>query len=424
MQRLARFLHHHSLILLSSFISICVAGAIAGSLAFGHHLIETQALHYSKSYVQTIRTVWQVYHDDVIKRLQAIEGVTITPQYKKTIGSIPTPIAYTNQLSQQLQSIPGNPQLFIQSNGPSKTKDAMADPFHQSAQEYFSNHDDAFYEVALAEGYQAFNYAEPLVMTSSCVECHTTLTNSTVANWKEGETVGFIAIRQPLSAMRKTLNQDIHLIGWASALLGGIGLAGSLIVQHDRKVAQQQLRDEVEQKTIALERLDLTDTLTQVANQRQFSKALNQEWRRVWRHNGHLSLLVCDIDYFKQYNDVYGIQSGDQCLKKVAQAIQGQLKRAGDLVARIQADEFYVLLPETNSAEAEEVAAILLDAVHHLKILHSQSDVSPYISISIGIGSTVPTKESHPEKLIEQAEKALYDGAKQAGRNDFSVHTF
>lgn len=424
MQRLARFLHLHSLILLSSFISLCVAGAIAGSLAFGHHLIETQALQYSKSYVQTIRTVWQVYHDDVIKRIQTIEGVTVTPQYKKSIGSIPTPIAYTNQLSQQLQSIPGNPQLFIQTNGTSNTKVAMADPFHQAAQEYFADHDNAFYQVALAEGYQAFNYAEPLIMTASCVQCHQTLINPTVANWKEGQTVGFIAIRQPLSSMRKTLKQDIQLIGWASAFLGGLGLVGSLIVQQDRNITQKQLRDEVEQKTIALERLDLTDTLTQVANQRQFSKALNQEWRRVWRHNGHLSLLVCDIDYFKQYNDVYGIQAGDQCLKKVAQAIQGQLKRAGDLVARIKADEFYILLPETNSAEAEEVAAILLDAVHHLKILHSQSDVSPYISISIGIGSTVPTKESHPEKLIEQAEKALYDGAKQAGRNDFSVQTF
>lgn len=426
MQSFARFLHHHFVIVLLSFISLCVGVAIAGSLAFGHHLIETQALQSSKSYIQTIRTTWTTYHDDVIQKLRGIDGVTPSPQYKTITGGIPTPIAYTNQISQQLQSIPGTPQFFIRTNtaSPLTKQEAVADPFQKEAQNYFVSHDDAFYQVDLTEGYQAFNYAEPIIMESSCVVCHQTLENPDLSGWKTGETIGFLAVRQPLTSMRKTINQDITLIGLASVLLGCIGLTGSLLIHAQRQTSHRLLQDELEQKTIALERLDLTDALTQVANQRQFTKALNQEWRRVWRHNGHLSLLICDIDYFKQYNEIYGAKAGDQCLQKIAQTIQTQLKRAGDLVARFQDDEFYILLPETNAAEAEEVAAILLDAIHRLKIIHVQSDVSPYVSISIGIASTIPAKAHHPSTLIQCAEKALYDEVKQSGRNDFAVQSF
>ena len=425
MQRLARFLHHHSLIILCSFISLCVGVAIASSLAFGHHLIETQALQHSKAYIQTLKTSWNIYHDDVLQRLYSIEGVTVSPQYKAITGGVPTPTAFVAQISQQLQSTPGNPQFFIETSQSSlANQEAIANPFQKAAQEHFSKHNDAFYQVSLTEGYQAFNYAEPLVMEPSCVECHRTLSNSELTDSKAGDIIGFFAVRQPLTTMIKTIHYDVKVIGLMSFLLGCIGLSGSLVVQHYRHLSQKQLQDELEQKSIALERLDLTDALTQIANQRQFSKALNQEWRRVWRQNGHLSLLICDIDYFKQYNEAYGLEAGDQCLKRIAQTIQSQLKRAGDLVARLKEDEFYVLLPETSAAEAEEVAAILLDAIHHLKIIHAQSDVSPYVSISIGITSAVPTRDRHATELIELAQKALYDGAKQAGRNDFAVEAF
>ena len=420
MQRLARFLHHQSLIIVFSFISLCVGVAIAGSLAFGHHLIEVQALQYSKSYLQTIKTSWNIYHDDVLQRLRTIEEVTISPQYKTITGGIPTPLAYTAQISQKLQSTPGNPQLFIRTEPSLAKQDAVADPFQQAAQEHFANNNNAYYQVIWNEGYQAFNYAEPLIMETSCIECHQGLTQADLSSWEAGEAVGFFTVRQPLATILKTAHHDIRIIGLVSFLLGCLGVSGSRIAQHHRTLSQQQLQDELEQKTIALERLDLTDPLTQVANKRQFLKALNQEWRRVWRHNGNLSLLICDIDYFKKYNEIYGPDTGDQCLRRIAQTIQGQLKRAGDLVARLQDDEFYVLLPETNTAEAEEVAAILLDAIHRLKIIHGQSDVSPYVSMSIGITSVVPTKDRHPDELIDMAEQALYDGAK-ADRNDFAV---
>ena len=425
MQRFVRFLHHQSVILLVSFISLCVGVAIAGSLAFGHHLIESQALQSSQTYIQAIRTAWTVYHDDVLQRLSSIDEVTVSPRYKTIEGSVPTPIAYLTQLSKQLQAIPGHPQFFIRTNtssSPAK-QDALVDPFQKNVQDYFLTHDDAFYQVGMAEGYQAFNYAEPIIMESSCIACHQTLENPAVSDWQTGEIIGFLAVRQPLTNMIQIVNENVQIIGLISGLLGSVGVAGGILTRRHWKASEQLLRDELEQKTIALERLDLTDALTQVANQRQFSKALNQEWRRVWRQNGHLSLLICNIDYFKQYNDIYGLQAGDHCLKQVAQAIQTELKRAGDLVARHQGDEFYVLLPETNAAESEEVAAILLDAIHRLKIVHAQSDVSPYISISIGIASTNPNKGRHPDELIAHAEKALYT-LKQSSRNDFEVLSF
>ncbi|MEM9219132.1 MAG: diguanylate cyclase [Cyanobacteria bacterium P01_F01_bin.150] len=427
MQRFTQFLYRHSVICLASFISLCVSVAIAGSLVFGHHLLEVQSLQSAKAYSQIVKTAWTVYHDDVAQRLRSIDGITITSQYKNIVGGIPTPLAYINQLSQRLQSSPDSPQIVVRANVSSLTnQDAVADPFQKKAQDYLLRHNDAFYQVGTTEEYQAFSYAEPVLMIDKCKDCNLLPleTSSAVSTKDVEESMGFVTVHQPLTTMIESVERDTRIIGAASALLGCIGLMGGILINQQHKASQRILRDELEQKTIALERLDLTDSLTQVANKRQFLKALNQEWRRVWRQNGHLSLMICDIDYFKLYNESYGTQAGDQSLKQIAQAIQTQLKRAGDLVARFQDDEFYVLLPETNAAEAEEVAAMLLDAIHRLKIIHEQSDVSPYVSISIGIASTIPARDHHPDELIEQAEQALYNEAKQSGRNDFAVQAF
>ncbi|MGK7876492.1 MAG: diguanylate cyclase [Xenococcaceae cyanobacterium] len=158
------------------------------------------------------------------------------------------------------------------------------------------------------------------------------------------------------------------------------------------------------------------DGLTQVANRRRFDECFPQEWRRCAREKLPLSLIMCDVDYFKSYNDTYAHQAGDDCLKHVAQAISRAVKRPADLVVRYGGEEFAVILPNTPSEGAVQVAEAIRDEVQQLKIPHAQSDVSEYVTLSLGVSSIVPTQELSPEALIAAADKALYQ-AKEQGRD-------
>lgn len=165
-----------------------------------------------------------------------------------------------------------------------------------------------------------------------------------------------------------------------------------------------------------LQRLAVTDGLTQVANRRQFDEYLNSEWQRLERENADLALIVCDIDYFKLYNDTYGHQGGDECLRVVAKAISRAAKRPADLVARYGGEEFAVILPHTDELGAIAVAQNIAQEIQQSKILHSQSAINEYVTLSIGIASTIPTPEYSPEVLFAVADKGLYEAKKQ-GRN-------
>lgn len=138
------------------------------------------------------------------------------------------------------------------------------------------------------------------------------------------------------------------------------------------------------------------------------------------REQQPLSLILCDIDYFKLYNDTYGHQAGDSCLKQVAGAISRALKRPADLVARYGGEEFAVIMPNTNDAGAIQIAQKLRFEVHQLMIPHAASAVSEYITLSLGVASTIPNQELSAENLIAAADDALYEAKKQ-GRNQVSV---
>jgi diguanylate cyclase (GGDEF)-like protein len=165
-----------------------------------------------------------------------------------------------------------------------------------------------------------------------------------------------------------------------------------------------------------LQRLAVLDDLTQIANRRRFDDRLTQEWRRAWRENRPLALVICDIDFFKHYNDTYGHLKGDDTLHIVAQTISDMLKRPMDLVARYGGEEFAAILPNTNIKGAMRVANELKSAIDMLKIEHRASDVSNYVTLSFGVAALVPTADTQPKTLIEAADKALYK-AKALGRN-------
>lgn len=165
-----------------------------------------------------------------------------------------------------------------------------------------------------------------------------------------------------------------------------------------------------------LQQIALLDGLTKVANRRCLDERLNLEWSRLTRENQPLSLILCDIDYFKLYNDTYGHLQGDECLIQIAQALLKASRRPTDLVARYGGEEFAIILPNTDSQGAMSVAEMCRQEVSKLQITHATSQVSDCVTITVGVATTIPTAEVAPPDLIHVADLALYR-AKQQGRN-------
>jgi diguanylate cyclase (GGDEF)-like protein len=166
-----------------------------------------------------------------------------------------------------------------------------------------------------------------------------------------------------------------------------------------------------------LEDLSNIDGLTGIANRRRFDTVLAHEWSRSMRSLSQLSLIIIDIDFFKEYNDFYGHPAGDACIKRIAHTLRRALPRKTDLIARFGGDEFACILPETNAEGALNVAGQLHKAVEQLQIRHVQSaTVEGTVSLSLGIATAEPAPGSQVLTLIEAADACLYE-AKNNGRN-------
>lgn len=179
-------------------------------------------------------------------------------------------------------------------------------------------------------------------------------------------------------------------------------------------------RKETEQKLIALQKeletLSFKDGLTGVANRRMFDSILETEWTHARRNSQPLSLILIDIDYFKQYNDHYGHIQGDDCLKRVGQALNSAATRARDLLARFGGEEFALILPETDAAAAKVVAERCRSLIFKEQIPHPTSPVGQILTVSLGVGTLIPGHQDQPLAFIEAVDRQLYQ-AKQAGRN-------
>jgi diguanylate cyclase (GGDEF)-like protein len=164
-----------------------------------------------------------------------------------------------------------------------------------------------------------------------------------------------------------------------------------------------------------LRQMVFIDGLTGVANRRCFDKRLDTEWRRAARGSSPLALLMLDVDHFKRFNDRYGHQVGDECLREVAAAIKGGLLRPGDMVARYGGEEFACILPDTDFEGALAVGAAIEQAVRALKIAHADSDVSGVVSVSVGVAMGLSGGDAGPADLLALADAQLYR-AKECGR--------
>lgn len=181
----------------------------------------------------------------------------------------------------------------------------------------------------------------------------------------------------------------------------------SMAVSREKKLREQ---------AVELQSQSLVDGLTGIANRRRFDLHLEHEFRNAKRNNTPLSLIMIDVDYFKNYNDNYGHQRGDDCLVQIASALERALNRSNDLVSRYGGEEFAVILPNTNEDGALRVANALHAEVESLMLSHAWSGVADHVTVSLGVSTLTPEPAANTGNLIHAADRALYQ-AKRSGRN-------
>jgi diguanylate cyclase (GGDEF)-like protein len=165
-----------------------------------------------------------------------------------------------------------------------------------------------------------------------------------------------------------------------------------------------------------LRQLAFIDSLTQLPNRRRFDEYIQQEWQLLLKEHAPLSLILCDIDFFKVYNDSYGHLAGDACLRQVATLIHNCLSSRSHLATRYGGEEFAIVLPNVSICQAKAIAEKIKASIHTCKFEHKYSSIKSYITLSFGVTCTIPTMNQTVEELIGTADRALYE-AKQKGRD-------
>jgi len=189
-------------------------------------------------------------------------------------------------------------------------------------------------------------------------------------------------------------------------------LIGFMFDISERKTTEEKLI--VLQKE--LEELSFKDGLTGIPNRRMFDSIMEAEWANALRNHQPLSLIMIDIDYFKQYNDHYGHIQGDDCLKRVGQVLSSAATRARDFLARFGGEEFVLVLPETDAEAAKNIAERCRSLIFKEQIFHERSQVSQLLTVSLGVGTIIPTRSDAPLKFVDEVDRRLYQ-AIQKGRN-------
>jgi diguanylate cyclase (GGDEF)-like protein len=186
------------------------------------------------------------------------------------------------------------------------------------------------------------------------------------------------------------------------------------------KARERERNEELSRAVELFGRLSAEDPLTELANRREFDRRLELEWGRARRDSRPLALILIDVDYFKDYNDLYGHQAGDACLQRIAGILRSIPQRSSDLVARLGGEEFGVLLPGTSINDAAELAEQMRTVVLELNLPHGASPATRVVSACFGVAAAVPASEDNPAALFANADAALY-AAKKKGRNRVEV---
>jgi len=289
-------------------------------------------------------------------------------------------------------------QFHITSLRPIRPENGPA-PNEIAALESFEKGESEFGKIVVDGEKDTFFYMAPLKTTESCLKCHAE------RGYAVGDIRGGISVTLPFISKIPL----VPLIA-GHGLIGVLGLFGIVVFGSKLNRAYE-----------AMEEQAIIDGLTGIPNRRNFSDRLPKEFDRSQRDNTPLSVMMIDVDKFKAYNDFYGHQSGDECLRKIAQVIKTTLKRPGDFCARYGGEEFVVLLPQADQRGAGVVAEEIRTNVCKLKIPHEKSLPAGVVTISAGLATKSADMAMSHEDLVSRADQALYQ-AKQMGRNRVEVY--
>lgn len=251
-------------------------------------------------------------------------------------------------------------------------------------------------EMLEDENGSQFRYMAPLAVEKACLKCHKK------QGYAVGDIRGGISVTLPADSFLKLKFNRLHPLIVMHLIIFAIGVTFLLYFER-----YNRSRGDAE--------LAYIDALTGINNRRSFERQLKVEWSRANRRKEPLSVIMIDIDYFKNYNDTYGHQMGDQCLTDVAALLQAVLMRPGDILARYGGEEFVAIL-STDSEGARVIGNKMQAVVESAAIENSGSPVNRGLTISVGVATDYPSKELYADELIARADKALYQAKKQ-GRN-------
>jgi diguanylate cyclase (GGDEF)-like protein len=246
---------------------------------------------------------------------------------------------------------------------------------------------------------------------------------SIIPNELDVNTPLYVSVSRNLSILYSDIKNEIIVMAILYFLLLIFSIPAIFFLQKRRYILLQFDIKNREESRKRLEELAYIDSLTKIANRRYFEEFLEKEWNYCKRNQKELSIILLDIDFFKQYNDTYGHQAGDLCLQKIARCLEDKLNRSHDLVARYGGEEFICILPNTNKEDAINIATKLKIAVQNLEIPHENSRISSIVTISLGVSTVIPKDKLEKTKLIKKADNALYL-AKENGRNRVEFEEF
>jgi len=279
-----------------------------------------------------------------------------------------------------------------------------ADAWEVQALEAFEQGQSSYSELTTLKGQPYYRYMAPLPLTPECMECHGG------ADSHVGDIRGGISVSIPASSIDNFMGERLERLKKSHIFIAVTGIIALLIAYW----AQSKLNRRLTRVQSHLQ-LAYLDSLTLLPNRRYYDAFLRREWKRASRHHYPLSMIMIDIDYFKAYNDSLGHVEGDQCLRQVARTLRRYFRRSGDLIARYGGEEFCVVAA-CDSVQIAQLADILRMAVEMMQMPHPKSQISKYVTVSLGVATMVATEKAECGELLHRADQALYL-AKQAGRN-------
>jgi len=388
-------------------------------------LITINKLQYSSSIALAARTAAVLastinqartsYSKNTVSTLRAHPDISVQAKYHGKKYAIPNPATFAIELGTAVSDPKNGLILHTFSNHPFASRRENSGPqdsFQTAALDNLNSKNRVFERVEMIGEVNVLRHAEAIFMEQSCVDCHNYHPDSPKKNWKVGDMRGAIDISIPLSG-DKGLTETIKYAYIMFMIFSIIGLIFMLVTLSRAKNLSTELEREVEKRTAVLNQLARTDPLTLIANRRHFEEFFQKIFSQKTSNNWPIALLVIDLDYFKNINDTYGHNIGDECLKSAVIAVNLALRNNSDFHARIGGEEFAVILQGITHIELKTVVKRILTNVSNASIADNSK-----INFTCSIGSTLASYGSHPtmKKMMSIADKTLYQ-AKFNGRN-------